>query len=99
MISEKDIAQLIKICKQSKKYSKETQIQHLQEEMGELIVAINRQWRNRSTDDDIQEEIIDVLICCFQLGYFYFDETKTDKILQNKIKKFEKRVKEGFVKQ
>lgn len=88
-----------KICKMAvDTYGKESQINQVFEEMGELMVAINRWRRGKATKADVFSEIADVIIMCDQLCYIV-DETEegTDicsEIISLKLKRQEKRLEE-----
>lgn len=70
------------------------------EEMGELIVAINKYKRkclygeykdNQKIIDDLTEEIADVRMCLEQLSY-YVGEDKVDAMLDKKMAKLQEEI-------
>lgn len=66
------------------------------EEMGELIVAINKYKRkvlykeykgNSEIENNLVEEIADVSICLEQMRYFFKDKN-IDEVIEKKMQKF-----------
>lgn len=76
-------------------YTPDSQFSHLKEEMAELFIALERKWRNRSTDEDILEEIVDVFMCVVQMGVHHFGPDPFNAMLKKKNDKFEKKVGVG----
>lgn len=61
------------------------------EECGELITALAREPRNRSTPDDILSELADVFIMVEQMAKVYGEDRFVDWV-DNKIKRLDERV-------
>jgi NTP pyrophosphatase (non-canonical NTP hydrolase) len=72
------------------KYGIEAQIGMAQEEMGELLVAINHLRRKRIPWKNFIEEVADVYIMMRQLRHM--DEKLFDKIYHRKVKKIRKKL-------
>ena len=87
------------ICKRAvDTYGKESQINKVFEEMGELMVAINYWRRGKATKAYVFSEIADVIIMCDQLCYIV-DETEVgvnicNDIIDQKLKRLERRINE-----
>ena len=65
----------------------------VQEECGELIVAINHERRHRIPNDKVLEEIADVLFMCDEAMYMYgFGKGELKRALKLKIERTEERV-------
>jgi hypothetical protein len=79
------------------KYPPDTQFEHLKEEMGELLIALSRLWRKRSTDDDVLEELVDVFMCTVEMGVHHFGPARFNTMLARKNLKFETSLIEGQV--
>ncbi len=62
------------------------------EECAELIVAINKFWRNKGTMGQIAEEVADVEIMCAQLRVILDDKGLVDHIKKSKLLRLEKRI-------
>lgn len=73
-----------------KKYGHEVQIGMAQEEMGELLVAINHLKRNRIEFSAFMEEVVDVHIMMSQLRYM--DPKLFDNLYEVKVARVRKRL-------
>lgn len=81
-----------KICRDAvKRYGIQSQIGQANEEMGELISAINRLRRGRCTTDDVITEIADVAITTYQLALI-FGVDKVHAEIERKLERLEKRM-------
>lgn len=76
------------------KYGIESRKQMLYEECGELITALARQTRGRSTVDDILSELADVFIMVNQLGFIY-GYPAFSQMVNMKLERLEKRLNEA----
>lgn len=96
LIDSKEIKRLHRACALAlQNYPADTQFSHLREEMAELFLALERKWRNRSTDQDILEEIVDVFMCTVQMGAHHYGPDAFNAMLKKKTDKFEKKVGVG----
>lgn len=76
-------------------YGSETQLRQLQEECGELIVAINHMLRNRLNGSiEFLAEFVDVYIVMGELFYSMKSHQEFTNIFDNKLKKLEEKLKE-----
>lgn len=80
-------------------YGFETQSRQLFEEMGELIVAMNKWWRCTGNIEEcaskranVIEEIADVTIMLYQMVYMTCSAKEVDKIIQEKVERQLKRM-------
>lgn len=96
LIDSTEMQRLHDLCATAlRNYDPDTQFDHLVEEAGELIVALARQWRNRSTDEDILEEIVDVFMCSVEMGVHHYGADRFNEMLKRKNDKFATKVAEG----
>ena len=87
----------LKVYKQAEElWGKVAQYDQCIEEMGELIVAINKYKRkviygeykdNQKIIDNLIEEIADVKMCIEQMSYFVGDDN-VERVLDQKMQKF-----------
>ena len=91
-----------KLYKQAvEKWGEDAQLNQMEEEMAELIVAINKFKRARDfvaqrkegVMENLYEELADVKLCLEQMEYI-FGEQKIDDMLDKKIIKFVKQLNE-----
>ena len=83
------------VCEKAvQKWGSKAQINMLVEECGELLQALMHYYRGRNNLEDVQEEIADVLMMCWQMRYI-FGARGVDEKLQEKLARIEKR---GFSK-
>lgn len=78
-----------------RRYDIATQYDHLFEEIGELIIAKTRRWRNRSTEEDILEELVDVFQCILEIGVHHYGPHAFNAMLKRKNDKFIAKIMEG----
>lgn len=81
------------ICKKCiEHWGKEAQFNQLAEECCELAANVNRYRRGRIRFEDLIEESVDVMLMTFQMRYL--DEEYFDKILEEKLDRIYRRMKE-----
>lgn len=67
----------------------------LQEECGELLVAINHHRRGRVPPEEILEEIADVIFMCDEMMYIHgFERSELARHLRVKVRRTRERVEE-----
>ena len=95
-----------KIITIARTYGYDAQSRQCIEEMAELTQAINKLWRKNkrqcSTDREIElarknavEEIADVQIMLWQMGYYLLKTKEIDEAIDNKLDRQIKRIREG----
>lgn len=93
----------LQVYKQAEElWGKVAQYDQCVEEMGELIVAINKYKRkviygeyknNQQILDNLIEEVADVKMCIEQMCYFV-GEDNVERVLEQKMKKFQRQIDE-----
>ena len=79
------------ICEKAvAKWGEQAQIAMLVEECGELLQALMHHFRGRNKIEDVQTEIADVLMMCWQMRHI-FGENGVDEQLKYKLARIEKR--------
>lgn len=90
MISNQKL--LLKLAKQAvDQWGEQKQVDHMHEEIGELMVALNHHKRGRVNADAVREEIADVLIMCFEMAVMY-NPKKVSKVIDKKLRLVKKRL-------
>jgi NTP pyrophosphatase (non-canonical NTP hydrolase) len=80
------------ICEEAvRQYGEDNQINMLQEEMGELLAAINQVRRGRIPKGKVIEEIADVTIMIEQMAII-FGEADVALMIENKLARLEQRL-------
>ena len=72
-------------------YGVDSQIKMAIEECSELINALTKAWRGRSTNEDIITEIADVIIMCEQLAVI-FGRDKVGREITRKVERLAERL-------
>ena len=89
-----DEKRLIEVAKKAISiWGEDSQIRHLHEEVGELIVAINHFKRGRVSKEAVQEEIADVILMAYEMAVIFGDKG-VRKQLKSKLRIFEKRIQQ-----
>lgn len=90
MIDYHELTRLHALCiKALEQNPVETQFDHLEEEMAELTLARKRLWRERTTEEDVLEEIVDVFMCTVEMGVHHYGADRFNEMLKRKNDKFE----------
>jgi NTP pyrophosphatase (non-canonical NTP hydrolase) len=76
------------------KFGQRSQLDMVDEECGELIVALNHFNRKRVGPEKVAEEIADVILMCAQASRI-IGEDLVQKVLDEKVKKFLKLVEDA----